>query len=312
MLLALLFCLTSAIKTISGNNAPVRTSVMNLTQSTSALLLSYAAYCGTNVNANFDCYWCQQFTGGTFQFVGTFGKGNSSSFGYVGYDFVNSRTYVVWRGTDDLAGWIADADFVQTPLTFAPASANANVHEGFLNAFNATASSVASLVSAAQTACTTCTTLVVTGHSLGGALATLSAAYIATQSNYGFASVQLLTFGSPRVGDPAFATWFASLNVAVQRMTWHRDLAPRVPWQNMLGLHYHHVAVELFYNGTGYRFCDNTGEDKTCSDQYIVLNIFDHANYMNIDVLAGIPFGCLYTDPMLSIDKLSVLQTADY
>lgn len=42
------------------------------------------------------------------------------------------------------------------------------------------------------------------GHSLGGAMATFYATYLASIRR----TVHLSTFGSPRVGDPAFYDWF--------------------------------------------------------------------------------------------------------
>lgn len=49
-------------------------------------------------------------------------------------------------------------------------------------------------------------TLYVTGHSLGGALATLCA--LDVSANSAFTTPRLYTYGSPRVGDPDFAKAF--------------------------------------------------------------------------------------------------------
>jgi len=46
----------------------------------------------------------------------------------------------------------------------------------------------------------------VTGHSLGGAVATLTAAELSTNTNYNVADVY--TYGEPRVGNKKFADWF--------------------------------------------------------------------------------------------------------
>lgn len=94
------------------------------------------------------------------------------------------------------------------------------------------------------------------GHSLGGALSTIAAAWLATQqAALPFASLSLVNFGAPRVGDPNFAAWFGTLNVSltqrmseptfvcvrapmsshqtvVERAAWHRDPAPRFPPQH--------------------------------------------------------------------------------
>ena len=53
-----------------------------------------------------------------------------------------------------------------------------------------------------------------TGHSLGGGLATLMGAYVSarpTTTNQALASGNIVTFGSPPVGNQAFCAWFDSL-----------------------------------------------------------------------------------------------------
>lgn len=64
-----------------------------------------------------------------------------------------------------------------------------------------------------------CARIVATGHSLGGAIATLLAA--------GDERVELVTFGSPRVGDRTFAERFAGR--VVRRYAECRDLIARIP-----------------------------------------------------------------------------------
>ena len=67
----------------------------------------------------------------------------------------------------------------------------------------------------------------ITGHSLGGALATHAAAHLLSQ---GINVDMLYTFGSPRVGDNKFSTWFDALlkNTKV-RVTHGRDPVPHLP-----------------------------------------------------------------------------------
>lgn len=66
-----------------------------------------------------------------------------------------------------------------------------------------------------------CKRLVAAGHSLGGALATLFAS--------DHASAELVTFGSPAVGDAAFAALFADENRKVRRYRDCRDAVARLP-----------------------------------------------------------------------------------
>ena len=128
----------------------------------------------------------------------------------------------------------------------------------------------------------------VTGHSLGGALGTLfTAALIAQGVTEGPApvDVEFYSFGSPRVGDAAFVTWFNERlendpRLSVYRLTHHRDPVPSLPPKNVW---YRHVAHEVNYKhedmGPGaYKVCNGSGEDPTCHDYYAVTaTVSDHS-----------------------------------
>lgn len=64
-----------------------------------------------------------------------------------------------------------------------------------------------------------------TGHSLGGALATLA---ILDFKLTNVASGSAYTFGSPRVGNPAFASGYNRYIPTTYRMTNHHDIVPHV------------------------------------------------------------------------------------
>jgi hypothetical protein len=84
----------------------------------------------------------------------------------------------------------------------------------------------------------------VTGHSLGGALATL---YVAENTAAGHLSIPLIcTFASPRVGDPTFAAQFDQFGIASWRIVNEPDLVPKLP---LLG--FQHVDTEYAYNSGG-------------------------------------------------------------
>ena len=78
--------------------------------------------------------------------------------------------------------------------------------------------------------------IVVTGHSLGAAMATLCASRL-TQAGY---DVHLYTFGSPKVGDASWAKQFNGVNA--YRFVNNNDLVTQVP----LFQDYQHVGA-LFY-----------------------------------------------------------------
>ena len=85
--------------------------------------------------------------------------------------------------------------------------------------------------------------LTVTGHSLGGAIATLAAADIRNQ-HYPSAPIDLYTYGSPRVGTSGLADYItAQAGGKEYRATHHDDPVPRLPPYT---LGFRHVDPEYF------------------------------------------------------------------
>lgn len=81
-------------------------------------------------------------------------------------------------------------------------------------------------------------TVIFTGHSLGGALATIAAACMAVQfSNRKNLDIQCYTFGSPRVGNKAFVKIFDKFVGRSERIVNELDPVPMIP--RITG--YHHV-----------------------------------------------------------------------
>lgn len=83
----------------------------------------------------------------------------------------------------------------------------------------------------------------ITGHSLGAAMAVLSAAHIQTQEN--ITVDELYTYGLPRVGDLAFSKWFHQALPQAIHVTHYHDIVPHLPPQWLFG--YHHTPTEVWY-----------------------------------------------------------------
>ena len=106
------------------------------------------------------------------------------------------------------------------------------VHQGFQDGFEALATNT---TWAAEVERVSHASLWLTGHSLGGALATLAAA-----SPLGARAAGLYTFGSPPVGDSAFGH---AVRVPHLRFVNGRDAVPRVPL-GAVGFEHHGQPVE--------------------------------------------------------------------
>ena len=128
--------------------------------------------------------------------------------------------------------------------------------------------------------------VVCTGHSMGGALAMLCAADMRTRG----IPATAYTYGQPRVGNAAFASWYATLIPDCLRVTAYGDIFTQLPPQAYF--EYRHQPTEVFFNNStgSIRVCDNSGEDPTCSNSVPnnELNGDNHWYYL------GIFFGACY------------------
>ena len=78
--------------------------------------------------------------------------------------------------------------------------------------------------------------LTITGHSLGGALALLTAHEAASASIPGLEHVSVFSFGAPRVGNAAFVREVKELGVKVLRIVNRQDIVPKLPLGKILPL----------------------------------------------------------------------------
>ena len=195
---------------------------------------------------------------------------------------------VAFRGTelDDPSDLFSDADFVRTPWTDGSGRPIGEVHKGFADAF--LERDVAARVKAHLDSASPAARMLVTGHSLGAALATLMASRTP--------SCHLYTFGSPRIGDASF--------VQAMRQTTHMrfvdccDLVTRVPPDEFGYVH----AGALRYIDRAGRVLDAPSEDLVNADRrkavawYLIRHAFlpgtvfsrELADHAPINYLSGV------------------------
>ncbi len=96
-------------------------------------------------------------------------------------------------------------------------------HQGFTDIYRSLRGQLVELVSKLPSSLT----LYVTGHSLGGALATLAAPDL--NACFGERKIKVYTYASPRVGDPSFVRMF-NRNIPVSvRVANKYDIVPQLP-----------------------------------------------------------------------------------
>ena len=82
--------------------------------------------------------------------------------------------------------------------------------------------------------------ILVTGHSLGGALATFAGVELQKR----FTNVILYTFGSPRTGDQGWTDYAMRTVQGYQRVTHYNDIVPHLP---MVIQGFNHAGTEVWY-----------------------------------------------------------------
>lgn len=138
----------------------------------------------------------------------------------ISYFIGTTPSFVVlaFRGTvfNDIHNWMTNATIDQVPNKVGGGS----VHEGFSKALNGGWDKLLATIWPLVTADRT---LWVTGHSLGGALATLAAQWLVGS---GVKVAGTYTYGSPRVGNSGFYKGYVPVNY---RFVNDSDIVPHVP-----------------------------------------------------------------------------------
>lgn len=252
----------------------------------------------------------------------------------IAFRGTDSRSIYNWA--ENMRYWRSD---LPLPIPGGAAS-GAAVHTGFFMSWNDSA--LAPNLTAAARALAAAhpgAPLYIAGHSLGAALATVAAVDIKFRLEAAWAEetaawekveaakrrrrrrrrlatsdapdppppppppIRLFTFGSPRVGNAAFASFVDRATATSVRVTHNRDIVPSVP-PTWVG--FHHLATEAWQvdmGGTGVGvvgLCDASGEDPRCHDSVCILglctSVSDHLEYLGSPMLhtvaPGSPDAC--------------------
>ena len=136
---------------------------------------------------------------------------------------------LVFRGTQGLRNFLTD--FQPFPKTW---TMGGKVHRGFGRALDKVWDALELVLADRKRP------VLFTGHSLGGALATLAASRHAPTALY--------SFGSPRVGDEDFVSTLAA--VPAYRVVHHQDLVPHLP-PSQAPIRFRHVGLPYYLDGAG-------------------------------------------------------------
>lgn len=175
--------------------------------------------------------------------------------------YYNEMIYIVFRGTSSSKNIKTDLDYdlIEIDPLFFPISKqlgeNMKIHAGFYAAYVAIREHlhycIEKMLSTSE--CEN-PSIVVCGHSLGGALATICAFDISLQ--YNFDDLTVYNFGCPRVGNRKFAHVVNERIPKLFRVVYQGDAVYSVPpiWKG-----YVHCGIEVWISGNGDTIFDMPG-----------------------------------------------------
>ncbi|XP_006645298.1 lipase-like [Oryza brachyantha] len=215
---------------------------------------------------------------------------------YVGFASDINAVIVVFRGTQEnsIQNWIEDLLWKQLDLDY-PGMPEAMVHRGFYSAYHNTTirDGVVNGIQKTRKLFGD-VPIMVTGHSMGGAMASFCALDLVV--NYGLDGVQLMTFGQPRIGNAAFASFFKKYLPHAIRVTHGHDIVPHLPpyFSFFPQKTYHHFPREVWVHNVGLeslvysveQICDDSGEDPSCCRSVSGNSVQDHIYYLGVSMHA--------------------------
>ena len=171
------------------------------------------------------------------------------------------RVYVAFRGsqTDELVDWEVDGDVMQKEI-----SKGICVHEGFYNVLNDVKSELNTPLNALLN--NNDYEVIVTGHSLGGALCTMFG-YM-TAKALPDRKVKVISFASPRVGNEKFRDDFQKLpNLSHFRVVNNDDAVTGTPNGSLITGFYFHANTSVIH------FVTKDGENVKEADKAFTLDL---------------------------------------
>jgi hypothetical protein len=284
LVLLFIFHVIFCQRTITYGNIDIIENPENLSIWKERVLWSYAAYCADDVH-NWTCYWCKQAKPLTV--VKTFFDKKTDTFAFIGH--TATSIVIAFRGTRHagIRAWINNLK-VSKKEPF-PEIPGAEVHTGFLAAYKSVKTDMMNTIKSLSTKFSN---IILTGHSLGGALASILALDLHLN---GYRNIEISTFGEPRIGNEVFADYFAKVITKCHRVVKNKDIVVRLPPSL---LKFKHVPQEFWFPNSNddatYKTCSKTdGEDPTCSKSIPVsTSIDDHLTYLGYDKRLGNSKGC--------------------
>ncbi|KXN68902.1 alpha/beta-hydrolase, partial [Conidiobolus coronatus NRRL 28638] len=190
-----------------------------------------AAYCPQAKLTSWNCTNCVGYASNSSEVI-YFQNAGVDSAGYIAVNKILKLIVLSYRGTNDLSNWLYDTDIKLTSAGLSGQSSNAQIHSGFndmaMSLLSQTTSSLKSAIGKYPDY-----KVVITGHSLGGAIASLIGFQLGQANVVSWDKLNVITYGQPRIGNPDFATYLNTKPWTFTRVTSYSDLVAISPGISM-------------------------------------------------------------------------------
>lgn len=147
----------------------------------------------------------------------------------------NNTLYICFRGTSSLQDWKINLD--SRLIEYKKNNNKFKIHNGFYTQYNSVKNNIMPFIMKNNTY----NNIVICGHSLGGALATICSFDLC--DNIYNSNITCVTFGSPRVGDKKFVNLYNNYNISTHRIVISGDPVPKWP----LNGNYIHICSCIYF-----------------------------------------------------------------
>lgn len=161
--------------------------------------------------------------------------------GYIGYSPSKNAIIISFRGSQNVQNWIENLNFEKVPYVFC---LRCEIHAGFYADYMAVSTTVSNKVQSLLNKYPKAR-VVTTGHSLGGALATIAG--LELKRVFSNLEVEIHHYGGPRIGNVHLARHINNKISDIYRVVHHKDIVPHLP-PDLPKFEYHHAAYEIFWN----------------------------------------------------------------
>ena len=199
--------------------------------------MSAISYESSTAIKNWSCGKCQKYKVTSIEF---FSSSDKSLQGFAGYSAKDNAVFLSFRGSSNIQNWINN---IKTDQVSYPGCSGCYVHRGFYdnyrNVYDSAKSALKKVRSAHQGA-----KIMITGHSLGGALAALSS--VSIKKDVGSVA-EVYTFGEPRIGNKNLADYLAKQS-SISRVINYADVVPHLP---TMTFNFYHESMQVWYHPRG-------------------------------------------------------------